>query len=415
MEWSNLVFHPGNEELERFVELGILAATLEIPLHFHVEGMRGTGKTTLIRAARGRLPAIERICGCLYNCRPESPHCPDHSRAAGAMAREQVPMPFLEISHSAKVSTVAGSIDLGRLLSPDNPGAAVLPGTLPRSHRGIVFVDEINRLADTSPALVDVLLDAMGTKPGRVQIEETGLPVVEIPLNAGVWAASNPDEEPGPLQEIRKQLADRFDFAVRIDRPGRPEVVRSIMAAAQKAGTAGGPGFSSPAGIERIRLDGRVEDFLSEIYVRFSLESIRGIQAARLGALLHAARQGREVAGFADLAAVLPAALRHRLEPPRMPEVLSALKNAGEEAKREQAARPAARDTDLRREGEGKSYPALWRGLFRRMAGKNAVRNGRQSEAQSTHNQLRPGREYEEEKKKTAPAAIPAGKDGPDR
>jgi magnesium chelatase subunit I len=110
----------------------------------------------------------------------------------------------------------------------------VLPGTLPRAHRGIVFVDEINRLADTSPALVDVLLDAMGTKPGRVQIEETGLQSVELPLSVSVWAASNPDEEPGPLQEIRRQLSDRFDFVVRIERPDRADTVRAIINAGSR-------------------------------------------------------------------------------------------------------------------------------------------------------------------------------------
>ncbi len=35
-----------------------------------------------------------------------------------------------------------------------------------------MLVDEINRLADTAPELTDIMLDAMGTKPGRVQIEE---------------------------------------------------------------------------------------------------------------------------------------------------------------------------------------------------------------------------------------------------
>jgi len=52
----------------------------------------------------------------------------------------------------------------------------MLPGTLPQAHRGIVLVDEVNRLADTAPELTDILLDAMGTKPGRVQIEETVYP-----------------------------------------------------------------------------------------------------------------------------------------------------------------------------------------------------------------------------------------------
>lgn len=394
MEWDNLVFHPGNGELQRFIELGILAATLEIPLHFHVEGMRGTGKTTLIRAARGRLPDIDRIHGCPYNCRPNSPHCPAHRLSGAAADMEQIPMPFLEISHSAKVGTVAGSIDLGKLTSPD-PSAAVLPGTLPRAHRGIVFVDEINRLADTAPALVDLLLDAMGTKPGRVQIEETGLPSVEIPLSTSVWAASNPDEEPGSLQEIRRQLADRFDFVVSIARPERPEVVKSIINAVSNGNGIGRRRGTPSISLKGIVIDGHVEDFLGETYVRFQMESIRGIQAARLGALLHAAWQGREVAGFFDLLAVLPAALRHRLEPRKMPEVLNALKNAVEEPRRDLSARPAAKESNDSGFGETKRYPALWRGLFRRM-GKRGTADGQKGETPGAGAKIR---------KETEPAA----------
>jgi magnesium chelatase subunit I len=115
MNWNDLIFHQGNEELQRFIELGIVAAALEIPLHFHVEGVRGTGKTTLIRAAASRLPEIERIAGCLYNCRADAPHCPQHKLRNETLPVELTSMSFLEISHSAKVGTVAGSIDLEKL------------------------------------------------------------------------------------------------------------------------------------------------------------------------------------------------------------------------------------------------------------------------------------------------------------
>ena len=64
---------------------------------------------------------------------------------------EWVAMPFLEISHAAKVATVVGSIDLEKLVEVKSPAIALLPGTLAQAHRGIVFIDEINRLADTSP------------------------------------------------------------------------------------------------------------------------------------------------------------------------------------------------------------------------------------------------------------------------
>lgn len=359
MNWNDLIFYPGNEELRLFTEIGILGAASGNPIHFHVEGARGTGKTTMIRAARNRLPEIERVLNCPYNCRQEKPHCPEHKNSEKPLPVERIRMPFLEISHSAKIGTVTGSIDLGRLTSPDNPQAALLPGSLPRANRGIVFVDEINRLADTSPALADVLLDAMGTKPGRVQVEETGLPTVEIPLEASVWAASNPDEEPGPLQEIRRQLSDRFDFTVRIERPDRADIVRAILRA--RSSGAGKPCRPLPVvNLETVQLDERVEEFLSEVYIRFRLESFRAVQAARLGAMLCAAREGRQVAGFVDLVKVLPAALRHRIEPEKVTEALNALLQAADAATHSRVEPGETRG----KAGLAKSFYLPWQGFL---------------------------------------------------
>jgi len=227
--YSGLVRYKGNEDLFRAIELSIVSVLQSVPLHFHVEGLRGTGKTTIIRAARDVLPYIERIKGCVYNCHPDHPHCPIHRGQPGPWETEWIRMPLVEISHSAKLGTVVGSIDLERLTDQTRPEAALRPGTLAQAHRGIVLVDEINRLADTSPELADVLLDVMGTKPGRLQIEETGLKRVELPVLAAVWAASNPDEEPGPLEDVRRQLSDRFDLLVTMSRPTDRRQVSDIL------------------------------------------------------------------------------------------------------------------------------------------------------------------------------------------
>ena len=89
-----------------------------------------------MRAARGILPNITRVKGCIYNCDPEQPHCPQHKNMTAeelaALGTEEIPMPFLEISHSAKVGTVAGSIDLSRLTDKDEPEARLLPGLIPK-------------------------------------------------------------------------------------------------------------------------------------------------------------------------------------------------------------------------------------------------------------------------------------------
>lgn len=354
--YSLLTRHPGNVALFRAVELSLLASLAGWPLHLHVEGLRGTGKTTILRSARGILPPLVRIKGCPYNCEPHRPHCPLHAGlepgAVRSLEAEEVPMPFCEISHSAKVGTVAGSIDLSLLASGGKPAAGLLPGTLARAHRGIVFVDEINRLADTSPELTDLLLDAMGTRPGRLQIEETGLATVELPLQVTVWAASNPDEDPGPLGDIRRQLADRFDLNVNMSRARSRDTVLEILVLSDRAlqalaaapagggpGTAGGgPGsaahacgadgydggqdspelrrlFRTHAGrAGRVMVPASIRRTIAELYVECGLESLRTVEAVQVCARAACALDGRDEVNLDDLRGVLPLVLGQRVE-----------------------------------------------------------------------------------------------------
>lgn len=324
----NLVQHSGNEALLRAVELSVVAAAAGLPFHVHAEGLRGTGKTTVMRALRSVLPPIRRVRGCLYNCDPESPHCPQHRLlepgALQALGDEWVPMPFLEIAHAAKVGTVVGTIDLARLVDPSKPEAALLPGTIPQAHRGILFVDEVNRLVETAPELVDLLLDVMGTRPGRVQIEESGLPTVELPVQVTVWAASNPDEEPGPLEEVRRQLSDRFDLTVYTDRPTEAAAVERILALAEGSTTPVTPQvkqavqaamLAALVQLRAVELAEGMRGRIAEIYSRFGLESLRAAQGMQHGMRLLAALRGQHLAGLDELAAILPHVLRHRVEP----------------------------------------------------------------------------------------------------
>ena len=131
-----------------------------------------------------------------------------------------------------------------RSTDPNSPKATVLPGTIPMANRGVIFIDEVNRLAETTPEITDVLLSVMGTKPGRVKIEEVGLTACEVEVTASVWAASNPDEEPGPLEDIRRQLADRFDMVVPVKRPQDPDVIERLLFRGGEAEKAPEPSLS---------------------------------------------------------------------------------------------------------------------------------------------------------------------------
>ena len=341
--YLDLTRFDGNEKLFEAVEMAIISIIWGVPLHIHAEGLRGTGKTTIMRAAREIMPPIERISGCLYNCDPQCPHCPDHKHLSpeeiAVIGTETVPRPFLEISASAKIGTIVGSIDLSKITDSANPIAALLPGIIPQAHRGVIFVDEINRLADTAPELTDVLLDVMGTKPGRVQIEETGLPVVELPVQVSVWAASNPDEDPGPLQEIRRQLSDRFDFVVDMGRSRDVDAVVKILeqsAESHKDSFAAVEPKDSDIRVLHLRTkfeqiaekykENNMPDFLrsfiARTYIKYNLESLRAIEAIQHGALLNAAWREAEQILISDILKVIPMALQHRVEPETLAKVL---------------------------------------------------------------------------------------------
>lgn len=331
--YTDLSRHDGNNTLFEVVEMGIISMLWNVPLHIHAEGLRGTGKTTIMRAARQIMPPIVRIKDCLYNCDPANPHCPNHKHLSeeeiAALGSETVPRPFLEISHSAKIGTIAGSIDLQKITNSANPEAALLPGIIPQAHRGVIFIDEINRLADTSPEITDILLDVMGTKPGRVQIEETGLPVVELPVQVSVWAASNPDEEPGPLQEIRRQLSDRFDLVVEMGRTTSPDAIADILVQSEqrrlgqaelvkKTGSHSARLQKEMASIankfESLTMPDFLRNFIARLYVKYNLESFRAIEAIQHAAILHCALRQRDQLLVSDILKVVPLALKHRVE-----------------------------------------------------------------------------------------------------
>lgn len=359
--YHRLARHYGNETLFEMVEMSIISTLWGDPLHIHAEGLRGTGKTTIMRAAKSVLPPIERIKDCLYNCDPKNPHCPEHAGMSAEelaeIGTEWIPMPYLEISHSAKIGTVVGSIDLAKITDPNNPTAAILPGVVPQAHRGIIFVDEINRLADTSPEITDVLLDVMGTKPGRIQIEEAGIPLVQIPVQVSVWAASNPDEEPGPLEEIRRQLSDRFDLVLYMGRPSSLETVTDILLQSEM-GRLGQIGMTPDDSGEDERLLERFEklaydyrglqvpdflrNFIARIYLKYHIESLRAIEGIQQAAVLQAVLRERKQVLVSDIIKVIPLALKHRTEVDTLTKIMNNLDKGDDGGLAEASRRDAA-------------------------------------------------------------------------
>ncbi len=318
------VRHSGNDSLFLAIEMSLVSTLSGVPLHVHAEGLRGTGKTTVMRWARKAMPTITQIAGCAYHCDPLSARCPEH-RTGGPWTTEEVAMPFIEIGHGAKLGTILGSIDLGRLTGKAGTEAALMPGSIPMANRGIVFVDEVNRLAETAPEITDVMLSVMGTKPGLVKIEEVGLSPCEIEISSSVWAASNPDEDPGPLEDIRKQLADRFDLVVPVQRPSDPSVVEKLLfgGAEQTEQPAAFQGLSAIAArLPNVTVPPQIVRYISQLYIHRNVESLRAVQALELTGRLYAAIRDKDEVSFDELQVVLPLVFHHRVDPPALSEIL---------------------------------------------------------------------------------------------
>lgn len=149
------------------VKLALLLATIEPALGgVLLRGEKGSAKTTLARGLAGLL--------------------------GGA--------PFVELPLGATEDRVLGSIDLATLLAAGE--VRFRPGLLAQADGGVLYVDEINLLADH---LVDALLDVAVSGLNRVEREGVSH---EHPARFVLVGSMNPEEG-----ELRPQLLDRFGLA----------------------------------------------------------------------------------------------------------------------------------------------------------------------------------------------------------
>ncbi|MDQ3898665.1 MAG: ATP-binding protein, partial [Actinomycetota bacterium] len=141
------------------------------------------------------------------------------ARGIAALLPEDAP--FVELPLGATEDRVIGSLDLAAALTGGE--VRFRPGLLAAAHGGVLYVDEVNLLADH---LVDVLLDVAATGVNRVEREG----VAHVHESRFLLVGSmNPEEG-----ELRPQLLDRFGLAVEVtaetDPDRRAEAVRRRMA-----------------------------------------------------------------------------------------------------------------------------------------------------------------------------------------
>jgi magnesium chelatase subunit D len=221
---------------------------------------------------------------------------------------------LVELPIGATEDRVIGSLDLQRVLRDGEH--AFTPGLLAEAHGGVLYVDEVNLLADH---LVDVLLDAAAM--GRVHIEREG---VSHSHEARFILVGTMNPEEG---ELRPQLLDRFGLTVDVrgssDVDERAEVIRQRMAyeddpakfarryAEQDASLARRIAAAHAAVGHVVLPDGELRRIAS-LCAAFGVDGMRADLVVARAAVAHAAWRGAGTVDETDIRVAAQLALPHR-------------------------------------------------------------------------------------------------------
>jgi magnesium chelatase subunit I len=281
-----------------------------------VFGDRGTGKSTAARALAALLPDIRVVKGCRYNSDPEAPGpLPPGSEGLDRRKSEKRPVPFVDLPLGATEDRVVGALDIEAALNRGEK--AFEPGLLARAHRGFLYIDEINLLEDH---IVDLLLDV--AQSGENIVEREGLSV-RHPARFVIVGSGNPEEG-----ELRPQLLDRFGLSVEVKTP--PDLSSRIAVVRRRDAYEQDPeGFAEShramdAKVARAIASARkalagvaVPDSLleraAELSIALGTDGLRGELTMMRAARALAALNRKRAVTDAELRAVAPMALRHRL------------------------------------------------------------------------------------------------------
>ena len=221
---------------------------------------------------------------------------------------------LVELPIGATEDRVIGSLDLQRVLRDGEH--AFTPGLLVEAHGGVLYVDEVNLLADH---LVDVVLDAAAM--GRVHIERDG---VSYSREAKFILVGTMNPEEG---ELRPQLLDRFGLTVDVrasrDVDERAEVIRRRMAFEHNPATFA-RGYaeqdaelarriaSARAAVGHVELPDSELLRIASLCAAFGVDGMRADLVVARAAVAHAAWRGAGNVDEQDIRAAAELALPHR-------------------------------------------------------------------------------------------------------
>lgn len=244
----------------------------------------------------------------------EGPRGSAKSTSARALAELLPAGAFINLPLGSSEEQLVGSLDLEVALQDGR--VQFRPGLLAQAHEGVLYVDEVNLLAD---GLVDLLLDVCAS--GINRIERDGISH-QHPACIALVGTMNPEEG-----ELRPQLLDRFGLFVRVgaldDAAERVAIVRSRLAFdLDPAAFARAHAEAQQTLVERIadareRLPGirfseAIHQRVAALCYQAQVEGVRADLVLLRAARAKAALESRNAISDADLDAVVELALAHR-------------------------------------------------------------------------------------------------------
>jgi magnesium chelatase subunit I len=284
-------------------------------------GPRGTGKTTAVRSLVDILPEVPRS-RCHYGCLPEDielggidavcPECAERY-GAGEPLTYQDRVRLIELPLNARLEDVVGGLDERAAI---HNRLRLKRGLLARADRNILYVDEVNLLADD---IVDAILDAAAQ--GNFSVHRGPLSATYRSRFALI-GSMNPEEG-----QLRPQILDRFGLRVIVrgltERDERLEAYRRsveflknprrlINAYAESTARAQEELDAAHKSIGLITLTPEAEELGLGLIQRMGIESLRAEITLFEAARAYAVADGRKETTIEDIHIVAPMALRLR-------------------------------------------------------------------------------------------------------
>jgi len=284
-------------------------------------GPRGTGKTTAARSLVDLLPKVLRS-QCPYGCLPEDiefggidavcPECAEKYGSGESLTYEDR-VRLIELPLNARLEDVIGGLD--ERVAVHNR-LRLKRGILARADRNILYVDEVNLLADD---IVDAILDAAAQ--GTYSVHR-GPVSATYRSRFALIGSMNPEEG-----QLRPQILDRFGLRVIVrgltDREERLEAYRRsveylknprrlVNAYAEGTLLAQEELDESNKAIREVTLSPEAEKLGLELVQKMGIESLRSEISLFEAARAYAVADGRKEATIQDVQVVAPMALRLR-------------------------------------------------------------------------------------------------------